>query len=120
MATTNPINYIEFPASDIGLVKTFYSSVFNWKFVDYGPEYSSFENAGVAGGFYFSALNSNAQQGAALVVLHSNDLESCLAKVVEHGGSIKTDIFSFPGGRRFHFTDPCQNELAVWTDTTSA
>lgn len=24
--------------------------------------------------------------------------------------------FSFPGGRRFHFTDPSGNELAVWTD----
>lgn len=23
--------------------------------------------------------------------------------------------FSFPGGRRFHFTDPSGNELAVWS-----
>jgi hypothetical protein len=25
-------------------------------------------------------------------------------------------IFSFPGGRRFHFTDPSGNELAVWSE----
>ena len=24
--------------------------------------------------------------------------------------------FSFPGGRRFHFTDPGGTELAVWSD----
>jgi predicted enzyme related to lactoylglutathione lyase len=25
-------------------------------------------------------------------------------------------IFSFPGGRRFHFADPSGNELAVWSE----
>jgi predicted enzyme related to lactoylglutathione lyase len=25
-------------------------------------------------------------------------------------------IFAFPGGRRFHFTDPAGNELAVWSE----
>jgi len=24
--------------------------------------------------------------------------------------------FQFPGGRRFHFTDPGGNELAVWSE----
>jgi len=32
------------------------------------------------------------------------------------GGSIIKPIFSFPGGRRFHFTDPNGNEFAVWSD----
>jgi len=31
-------------------------------------------------------------------------------------GTISKDIFSFPGGRRFHFLDPAGNELAVWSD----
>ncbi|VVT23323.1 Glyoxalase family protein [Marinobacter salarius] len=26
------------------------------------------------------------------------------------------DIFSFPGGRRFHFSDPNGNEYAVWSE----
>jgi predicted enzyme related to lactoylglutathione lyase len=30
------------------------------------------------------------------------------------GGTIARPIFSFPGGRRFHFVDPAGNELAVW------
>ena len=32
------------------------------------------------------------------------------------GGFYRSDIFSFPGGRRFHFTDPNNNEFAVWSD----
>jgi predicted enzyme related to lactoylglutathione lyase len=36
--------------------------------------------------------------------------------VTKAGGVIAKDIFSFPGGRRFHFADPDGNELAVWSD----
>lgn len=115
MSALTPINYIEFPANDLAAIKTFYSKAFNWQFTDYGPEYVAFENAGIAGGFYFAQLQANADKGSALVVLHTADLEACLATVVACGGTIKTDIFSFPGGRRFHFLDPCQNELSVWT-----
>jgi predicted enzyme related to lactoylglutathione lyase len=32
------------------------------------------------------------------------------------GGTIVKEPFSFPGGRRFQFTDPSGNELAVWSD----
>ncbi|MCL6270310.1 hypothetical protein M3P05_10300 [Sansalvadorimonas sp. 2012CJ34-2] len=32
------------------------------------------------------------------------------------GGEIVRVIFSFPGGRRFHFTEPSGNEFAVWSD----
>ncbi|MCL5974973.1 MAG: VOC family protein, partial [Gammaproteobacteria bacterium] len=31
-------------------------------------------------------------------------------------GKIPQVIFSFPGGRRFHFTDPNGNEYAVWSE----
>ena len=34
----------------------------------------------------------------------------------EYTGTIVKEIFSFPGGRRFEFTDPSGNHLAVWTD----
>jgi predicted enzyme related to lactoylglutathione lyase len=30
---------------------------------------------------------------------------------------ITREIFSFPGGRRFHFRDPSGNELAIWSET---
>jgi predicted enzyme related to lactoylglutathione lyase len=115
MTISTPINYIEFAANDLTLIKEFYNKAFNWQFVDYGPDYVAFENGGVAGGFYYSPLCADADKGSALVVLHTDNLEDCLHKVVMCGGIIKTDIFSFPGGRRFHFLDPSQNELAVWT-----
>ena len=38
------------------------------------------------------------------------------ARVKAAGGVISTPIFSFPGGRRFHFRDPAGNELAVWSE----
>lgn len=115
MSESTPINYIEFAANNLTLIKAFYSKAFNWTFVDYGPDYAAFENAGVAGGFYYAPLNADADKGSALVVLHTSDLEACFDKVIASGGKIKTAIFSFPGGRRFHFIDPCQNELAVWS-----
>lgn len=108
------INYIEFAANDLTKIKAFYTKAFNWQFTDYGPEYIAFENAGIQGGFYYSEHANNASKGGALVVLHTPKLEACLDTVLACGGTIKTDIFSFPGGRRFHFLDPCNNELAVW------
>lgn len=111
-----PINYIEFAATDLERIKDFYSSVFAWEFTDYGAEYCAFDNSGVQGGFYLADKHANADTGSALVVLYAKKLEACLDSVVSHGGKIKTDIFSFPGGRRFHFTDPCGNELAVWSE----
>nr|WP_237768144.1 VOC family protein [Serinicoccus sp. CNJ-927] len=58
-----------------------------------------------------------AADGAAspLVVLYSDDLDTTLTSVQQAGGVITVPPFDFPGGRRFHFTDPTGAELAVWT-----
>ena len=108
------INYVELPAKDLAATKAFFQSVFGWSFVDYGPEYTAFENQGLDGGFFKSGLASSSAKGAALIVLYSNQLEATLAKVERAGGSIVRPIYSFPGGRRFHFTEPSGNEFAVW------
>jgi len=108
------INYVELPAKDLAATKAFFESVFGWSFVDYGPEYTAFENQGLDGGFFRSDLASSTEKGAALIVFYSNQLEATLAKVEKAGGSILRPIFSFPGGRRFHFTEPSGNEFAVW------
>jgi len=50
----------------------------------------------------------------ALLVLLSDNIESTLKTVELCGGEISKPIFSFPGGRRFHFVEPSGNELAVW------
>lgn len=110
------INYIELPASDLTATKAFFTEAFGWSFQDYGPEYTSFLDAGVSGGFYQSDKSGSPGKGSALIVLYSNDLEGTYARVVKASGTIVKEIFSFPGGRRFHFTEPSGNELAVWSE----
>ena len=116
MNETGKISYIEFPARNIDATKAFYSSAFGWSFVDYGPDYVSFQNAGMDGGFYKSDKTANTATGSALVVLYSDELEHTFEMVLESGGEIVEQIFKFPGGRRFHFADPNGNELAVWSE----
>ncbi len=110
------INYVELPAKNINAAKKFFTSVFNWSFTDYGPDYTAFANQGIDGGFFTSDLISSTKAGAALVVFYSEDLEETQAKIKNAGGDIIQDVFSFPGGRRFHFSDPNGNEFAVWSD----
>lgn len=110
------INYVEYPACDIAATKAFFTYVFGWHFTDYGPDYTAFDKQGIEGGFYRSDKRSDSDQGAALLVFYSSDLEATLAKITAHNGTIKTAIFDFPGGRRFHFTCPSGNEFAVWSD----
>ena len=109
------INYVEFPSKDLQATKAFFASVFGWSFVDYGPEYTAFTNAGIDGGFYQSDLTATTKNGGALIVFYSKDLESTQAKIQDAGGSIIKAVFPFPGGRRFHFSDPNGNEFAVWS-----
>jgi hypothetical protein len=107
------IDYVEFPATDIVGVKRFYSEVFGWRFTDYGPDYTSFNDGRLGGGFTTAATVAAA---GALVVLYARELDSVKDEVVKHGGRIVRETFEFPGGRRFHFSDPSGNELAVWSD----
>ena len=110
------INYVEFPAKDVESTKVFFTEVFNWTFVDYGPDYVAFSNQGIEGGFYKSDLSMLTANGSALIVFYSNALEKTQLKIENAGGKIIKPIFSFPGGRRFHFSDPNKNEFAVWSD----
>jgi len=107
------IDYIEFPAVDIARTKVFYAGVFGWKFTDYGPDYTSFEDGRIAGGFY---RKEAVAAGGPLVVMYASDLAGMETKVRAAGGAVVKEIFSFPGGRRFHFADPSGNELAIWSD----
>jgi len=116
MNTHEKINYVEFPAKDMAATKTFFNTVFGWNFADYGPEYMSFSNEGLNGGFFQSDLVVSTANGSALIVFYSEGLEETQAKIESAGGSIVKPVFSFPGGRRFHFSDPNGNEYAVWSD----
>jgi predicted enzyme related to lactoylglutathione lyase len=113
MSHDKRIDYIEFPATDIEATKRFYAGVFGWTFTDYGPDYTSFADGRLNGGFTTAA--KVVRGGGPLVVIAADDLADAEARVRAAGGTITTPPFSFPGGRRFHFTDPNGNELAVWT-----
>jgi len=107
------IDYIELPTVDLIEAKHFYGEVFGWKFVDYGPEYTSFNDGRLDGGF---RKEPSVQRGGPLIIIYSINLELIKEKIKSAGGTIVQDIFEFPGGRRFHFTDPSGNELAIWSD----
>jgi uncharacterized protein len=109
--THHSIDYVEFSAENLAVVQTFYGKTFGWEFTDYGPDYTCPTNAGLDGGFFTSP-----EPVKPLVILYSSNLEASLQSVTANGGKITRNIFDFPGGRRFHFTDPAGNELAVWSD----
>ncbi|HXH23489.1 MAG TPA: VOC family protein [Dehalococcoidia bacterium] len=109
MRQDGKLDYLELPAANLAESKRFYSEAFGWTFTDYGPTYASFEQ-GLDGG-----INAEDPSGAPVPILYAHDLEAMEAKVTAAGGQITRPIFSFPGGRRFHFRDPAGTELAVWS-----
>ncbi|HEX3375073.1 MAG TPA: VOC family protein [Edaphobacter sp.] len=109
MAKT-PIAYIELPSLNVATDKQFYGSLFGWSFEDFGPDYAAFHDAGVEGGFNGS---NEGRTKAPLVVIDTDDIEGMAQRIAAVGGTITAPIFAYPGGRRFHFTDPSGNELAV-------
>lgn len=116
MPVDQKVDYIEFPARDLDGVQSFYEQAFAWSFTDYGPEYKAFTDGKIDGGFYKSDLASATENGAVLVILYASDLEMTQERVLSSGGKVVKETFDFPGGRRFHFSDPSGNELAVWSD----
>jgi len=112
MQSDGKINYIEFPAGDLGQTKAFYEKAFGLAFTDYGPSYAAFGSAeaGIEGGFDADP----AAVKAPLVLFHALDLEAALVRVEAAGGEVVQPIFSYPGGRRFHFKDPSGNVLGIY------
>lgn len=116
MSPAETINYLEIPSQDLARSKAFFSDVFGWTFVDYGSDYSAFSaaEAGIDGGF--ARTDDKIPPTGILIVLYSTDLAAIQAKIERAQGVITQAVFSFPGGRRFHFTDPNGTEYAVWSD----
>ena len=108
------VDYLEFPATDIEATKRFYADAFGWQFTDYGPDYTSFNDGQLDGGF---TKGTPVASPGPLVVLYAVDLEETEKRIESAGGNIVRPAYEFPGGRRFHFHDPNGNELAVWSET---
>jgi predicted enzyme related to lactoylglutathione lyase len=112
----NRFDFIEFPAENVGCLnkaKAFYQRVFGWSYKDWGDDYSDTQSSGLGSGIN---ADPSHRPRYPLAVIYASDLEDLREKVVASGGIITRELFSFPGGRRFHFTDPAGNELAVWSD----
>lgn len=105
------IAYLELPTNDVPQMKAFYGSLFGWSLQDWGPDYASFSEAGLDGGF--NGADDGHRSKMPLAVIETDDIEAMEAKLRAAGGTITVPTFAFPGGRRFHFTDPAGNELAV-------
>lgn len=112
----NTIDYIEAPSRNLEEMKRFFSALFGWSFVDYGPDYASFDDGRMTGGFFKSEKTADVDSGAPLVVFYHGQLEKMQKKVVDLEGKITRGIFEFPGGRRFHFLEPGGGEFAIWSE----
>jgi len=106
----NQISYVEFPATDVVAMKTFYGELFGWTFLDFGDDYAAVESGGLEAGINADPAS---RSKAPLVMLETSDITAMLTRVQTAGGTITVPIFQYPGGRRFHFVDPNGNELAV-------
>ncbi len=106
------IDNIEFNVSDIARTKAFYGLALGWTFTDFGPTYTEFTDGRLTGGF---TNTGSVKPGGPLVIVYADDLAAAQVKLEEAGAKIVKPVFSFPGGRRFHFQDPDGYELAVWS-----
>lgn len=104
------LNYVELPVDDVAGCKRFYAEAFGWSFTEFGPDYA----ATITGDTDVGLNGDRAQRTAHLLpVVEVDDLEATLVAVEAAGGLVTLPIFAFPGGRRFHFTDPHGHELAA-------
>ena len=113
--THHTIDYVELSVVDLDAAKRFYERAFGWQFNDYGPEYAGIRDRTGEGEVGGLGVGREPGPGGSLVILYSDDLEASVAAVEGAGGTITEAPYDFPGGRRFLFTDPAGNQLAVWT-----
>ena len=114
MRPENRIDYVEIPVSDLDATRAFFEAFFGWTFQEWGDEYLGFSDGRLDGGFRLAA---EAPQNGVLLVFFSEDLDRDVERVKELGATITQEIFSFPGGRRFHFRDPAGTEFAIWGES---
>ena len=112
------IDYLEFTVTDLAEAKRFYAEAFGWQFTDHGPQYAGIRSTrdGVAAEVGGLREGAGVRAGGPLVLLFSADLEESARAVRDAGGRVVEGPYDFPGGRRFHFTDPSGNELGVWAE----
>ena len=104
------INFIELPTHNLATSQRFFQNVFGMQMTAYGPSYACTSTGNVNIGLQADPEESTK---AILAVFEVDDLDATMLAVVAAGATISKPIFGFPGGRRFHFKDPSNNELAA-------
>jgi uncharacterized protein len=104
------ISFVELPTAATAPAKRFYAAAFGLEMTDFGPSYACTMSGDVDLGLQADRAEATR---APLPVIQVESLEATEAAVRAAGGRITRPIFSFPGGRRFHFADPSGNELAA-------
>ena len=82
----NTIDYIEMASHHLAETKRFFSALLGWSFQDYGPDYASFDDGRMTGGFFASEKTVGVDAGAPLVVFYHPELEKILGEVKKLGG----------------------------------
>lgn len=113
MRLENRIDYLEIPVTNPARARDFLVALFGWSSQDWGADYISFNDGRLEGGL--RRAEEPAPASGVLIVFYSDDLERDRGRVIELGATISQEIFSFPGGRRFHFVDPVGTEYAFWS-----
>lgn len=108
------LNYVELPSANLVQSRAFYESAFGWSMTAYGPDYAATTTGDVDLGLEAAPDRTIS---APLAVIETDDIVASEQSVIAAGGAITLPVFAFPGGQRFHFTDPDGNELAVWHKT---
>jgi uncharacterized protein len=108
--------YVELAVKDSEASAAFFESVFGWELARYGPSYAGTVKEPTELGLQADVTE---QSEAPLAGIQVEDLEAAQAAVEAAGGVISRSIFSYPGGRRFHFREPGGNELAIFVQETS-
>ncbi|KLI64021.1 hypothetical protein AAV99_10080 [Aurantiacibacter marinus] len=106
------LDYVELPVATAENAVRFYSEAFGWDFTRYGPGYASYE--GGPSHLGLDGTDDPKKAAAILPVIRVENLEDAYSSVVAAGGTVSQEIFAFPGGRRFHFTDPDGHELGCY------
>ncbi|GAA3764165.1 VOC family protein [Terriglobus aquaticus] len=106
----NQVTYLELPTEDTAVLKAFYGQVFGWTHQDWGSEYATVHGSGLEIGYNGT---EDGRSKAPLPMVETDDIAAAEEQVRAAGGTITVPTFAYPGGRRFHFTDPAGNELAV-------
>ena len=108
------LDYVELPVGSVAGQQAFYGKAFGWSFTGYGPDYAAHEDGPCQLGLNGVEEAGGRRSAGILPVIRVEDIEAARDAVIAAGGAITIAIFDFPGGKRFHFTDPEGLELAAY------